>query len=72
MSRKPRENQPKIVCPVCNGAWSKVVPRDLKQAPGATYRRHRRCDACGSEYETSEHVTAIRKNTRSSADNHAA
>ena len=72
MTRKPRELAPKLTCPVCGCEWSRVVPRDLKQVTAAEYRRHRRCTCCGSEYETSESVTGIRKNTRSSADNHAA
>ena len=62
-----REAAPKLACPICGCAWSRVVPRDLKQGPGAEYRRHRRCVSCQSEYETTEQVTGIRKKTRSSA-----
>lgn len=44
---------PKVPCPVCKDLDSRVLPVAVNQPPDA-YVRRRRCDACGTIYESRE------------------
>ena len=62
MSERRKEKQEKLTCPSpsCRSSYSTVLPRKLEQGEGG-YRRHRRCDVCGTEYETVEAIAGIIK-----------
>ena len=68
--REPRVSTEKITCPSCGCAFSKVVPRNLLQdETHGAYSRHRRCEECSCEYETSEMVVKIFRPATSRATN---
>ena len=59
-----KRNQPKLTCKVCHHDISRVLAKDLIQ-PEDCYRRVRRCERCGSEYETHEIVVRVVKSATS-------
>lgn len=62
-----KRNAPKISCPRCEHGVSKVIARGIPQPSGEFYRRNRRCQHCGCEFETREAIYTVKKDATSSA-----
>lgn len=56
--KRRNEKREKLPCPACESHYSSVLPRTIQQGESG-YRRHRRCDDCGTEYETLEQVHRV-------------
>lgn len=70
--RRPRQLQPKLACPLCGCGFSTVIARNLAQPTDQEYRRQRKCQSCGAEFETQEIVGHVVKTAISRDTNHAA
>jgi transcriptional regulator NrdR family protein len=53
-----REKGPKVKCPACRWEFSEILPRHPSSTL-AGFARWRRCDECGTIYETVEAPTRI-------------